>query len=840
MKNKINLLILVVLLISVGTAFGAVCTDTDGGKNYNVKGTAKSSCSSQTYTDTCNGNYLKEYYCSGGYVTHVSNYCSYKCQNGACVPKPVYVCGNGILEGSEACDAGSNNGVPCTASYGSTCTYCSSACNKITVTGPKCGDGITQSPQEQCDDGNTKNGDGCSSICKTQCLENWQCSAWGSCSAYPNSYKSRTCTDLNACGTTYNKPTTSQQCSCYNTWQNEVHMLNVGDVVDEIGHNLSDWGPVEPATHGGSWGSSPTGSSCCAYGSNLYPKAYDGTARVVSDITSTDNASLLMPFGYGSFYNSQYLQLMALKGISLNDSFDVYIGGNKVFSFVDDGTRNIEESGSFKFDMGTETSPVKAGYTKVTENTLYYQYMSIPQMTAQNGWPTSPSYGGLNGFDFDWNGNIVMLIGRNSCDPVYNPIGDYWDYKYGCFRIYDTAGNKLKQINITELESYHANDAGGVDIDTINKRIYILPKGYNNLVMVFDENYVNIQNITLTGTPVWYYADLCTKGGSMYVTGKEFIYKFDMSGNLQASYPAPTQNWYNSGPAGNSGIDCDGSNFDVLDRWGLVHFYDNSFTDTGTQPLNMNIDYFFGIAIDGTNLWANDLDHAMMIQYDLSPTLVRNTTFGWDSVPAGSRDRALGDDLQRDLIFDSAEKTFIVDVPNDGAGYYLTVYLGDMQYAHDNMQVFVEGNLIFDGISTVAGEIKKLTKYIGQISDSAIDIKFKDNGGSNIHWTVAGIELGKTYCPEQWVKYTFPVTIGTAPHCTGPTECESIPQEWCSPELTGCTWVSGGDGLPWNAQSNLNVTFVSTAPHWYLYDTYGQVAISEIESHWSHNVDVCN
>ena len=46
-------------------------------------------------------------------------------------------------------------------------------------------------------------------IAAPTCTENWQCSDWSACS---NNQQTRTCTDLNNCGTTINKPATSQSC----------------------------------------------------------------------------------------------------------------------------------------------------------------------------------------------------------------------------------------------------------------------------------------------------------------------------------------------------------------------------------------------------------------------------------------------------------------------------------------------------------------------------------------------------------------------------------------------------------------------------------------------------
>ncbi len=58
-------------------------------------------------------------------------------------------------------------------------------------------------------------GGGGSSGGGTVCSENWNCSSWNEC--YDSS-QTRTCTDLNSCGTTVNRPTLNQSCSCTENW----------------------------------------------------------------------------------------------------------------------------------------------------------------------------------------------------------------------------------------------------------------------------------------------------------------------------------------------------------------------------------------------------------------------------------------------------------------------------------------------------------------------------------------------------------------------------------------------------------------------------------------------
>ena len=68
------------------------------------------------------------------------------------------VCGDGIRTPDEVCDDGVNDG-----SYG----HCTPDC----LWGPYCGDGNIDQPYEECDDGNSDNGDGCSASCANEVPE---------------------------------------------------------------------------------------------------------------------------------------------------------------------------------------------------------------------------------------------------------------------------------------------------------------------------------------------------------------------------------------------------------------------------------------------------------------------------------------------------------------------------------------------------------------------------------------------------------------------------------------------------------------------------------------------
>ncbi|MHC4443470.1 MAG: LamG-like jellyroll fold domain-containing protein, partial [Planctomycetota bacterium] len=79
------------------------------------------------------------------------------------------VCGNGVVEGTEVCDGSDLAGETCTSQMGSVYTgtlACNPGCDGFDTSGctTSCGNGVLD-PGEECDDGGTVPGDGCSDTC---------------------------------------------------------------------------------------------------------------------------------------------------------------------------------------------------------------------------------------------------------------------------------------------------------------------------------------------------------------------------------------------------------------------------------------------------------------------------------------------------------------------------------------------------------------------------------------------------------------------------------------------------------------------------------------------------
>ena len=156
-----------------------MCTDSDSGVNFYIPGTTthgwksaggNPSALSADYCTDGDGTYyytVRDWYCENGYYAGYQDY--------TCPHKAKYYTPN---SGASQC-------------------YCICLQDSECPSWYSCTGGICSQTQ--------------------QCTENWQCTPWSTCT---NNQKTRTCTDLNGCGTTTNKPVVSQGCnvSCTESW----------------------------------------------------------------------------------------------------------------------------------------------------------------------------------------------------------------------------------------------------------------------------------------------------------------------------------------------------------------------------------------------------------------------------------------------------------------------------------------------------------------------------------------------------------------------------------------------------------------------------------------------
>jgi len=111
--------------------------------------------------------------------------------------------------------------------------------------------------------------------------------------------------------------------------------------------------------------------------------------------------------------------------------------------------------------------------------------------------------------------------------------------------------------------------------------------------------------------------------------------------------------------------------------------------------------------------------------------------YGWTTTQQ-SRDRGSPDDLRRDFVTNSQPGTFKVALPN--GLYTVRIIVGDYQYAHDNIDIYVEGILKVDDLTVGAGKFKEISLPVS-ISDGDLAITFRDDGGTDHNWVVNGIYI---------------------------------------------------------------------------------------------------
>jgi fibronectin type 3 domain-containing protein len=109
---------------------------------------------------------------------------------------------------------------------------------------------------------------------------------------------------------------------------------------------------------------------------------------------------------------------------------------------------------------------------------------------------------------------------------------------------------------------------------------------------------------------------------------------------------------------------------------------------------------------------------------------------GWAAGAVTGRERAAGDDLSRDFHF-AVNATFVVDVP--ARTYDVTVWLGDTGRAHDEMALYLEGQL-WDVVSSGVGEVARRVFRV-TVTDGQLTIQLRDLGGADPNAVINGLEV---------------------------------------------------------------------------------------------------
>jgi len=76
-------------VVSTGDNAAVYCSDSDGGINFDTRGTCTDLRVGNEYVDYCTGNVITEYRCSTSGCTAVDFRCPFGCSQGRCLPQLV-------------------------------------------------------------------------------------------------------------------------------------------------------------------------------------------------------------------------------------------------------------------------------------------------------------------------------------------------------------------------------------------------------------------------------------------------------------------------------------------------------------------------------------------------------------------------------------------------------------------------------------------------------------------------------------------------------------------------------------------------------------------------------
>jgi hypothetical protein len=167
--------------------------------------------------------------------------------------------------------------------------------------------------------------------------------------------------------------------------------------------------------------------------------------------------------------------------------------------------------------------------------------------------------------------------------------------------------------------------------------------------------------------------------------------------------------------------------------------------------------------------------------------------FGWTQ-SVSEFQRATGgtkvsQDLYRDGHWGTAPRTFDVAV-EAGQEYSVRVYVGDPNFARNNIQVRLEGGAWQNVTNTPAGDFQTLV-LSGTSSDDRLNISIRNNGGDP-YWVINGIDVWKRPAAT-------PRTIPAKRICWQPTWSSEMVGQWLTEDALDALaplareyWVSTG------------------------------------------------
>lgn len=179
----------------------------------------------------------------------------------------------------------------------------------------------------------------------------------------------------------------------------KLDFVNIGDPTSEAGHNLTGWGPIEPATNGGNWGQIATETGCgIDFEGATCDKAlrvtYSGNNPAEADHPLLDGRMASVTLGHKSWGLVGGLKIRVLDGVA-NDDFVVFVKNNR---------GNWEQVYSYVSDPST-TEVWKIHTINFAPGVWFKKSVEVAIMATGSDWAQKNTYGQLG---VDW----IKLTGK--------------------------------------------------------------------------------------------------------------------------------------------------------------------------------------------------------------------------------------------------------------------------------------------------------------------------------------------------------------------------------------------------------------------------------------------
>jgi len=204
-----------------------------------------------------------------------------------------------------------------------------------------------------------------------------------------------------------------------------VDSVNIGNISEELEHNLFGFGPLEPFTHGGNWGGLDDGNLRVTWYNDSVNPSEIPTKNPDENYAS---AELNIP----NNYIPTKIKIRALDGIA-DDSFELFVDNDLVYAYSDQGSTEI-----------WKTHEIDISYKELLGD------IEIKIISTGSKWSNFDKYGQLA---ISWinlyakEGELVTTRLINSINqPLDNGYVEYYNNGWKEFGITNLEGNVTKLI----------------------------------------------------------------------------------------------------------------------------------------------------------------------------------------------------------------------------------------------------------------------------------------------------------------------------------------------------------------------------------------------------------